>query len=223
MTNPDFSTITQAPDRYKRDLPCPADVETWQTVTAQVKGFLYLFQKDENLNMDQPHPYKKLYLKQDRMVIASCCTCVACRKRWILRSLGSETDSAKAWLGCRIKSSALLGVKPSLSTYLHHEMPSLTFRCSLMVFFIVSSHTKKDTRALPQKQTTDRQNLCELPASSSGGHSGAGLPLALGLHCTVYPLLQLHTTLPPSFPPFFLLSVAWFLHQAFLGRCLKHG
>lgn len=81
MTNPDFSTITQVPGRYKRVLPCPVDVEMWQKRTAEVKDFLCLFQSEESLNMDPPHPYKNAYLKQDLMAIASCCTCVACRKR----------------------------------------------------------------------------------------------------------------------------------------------
>lgn len=127
-----------------------------------------------------------------------------------MRSLRSKTDPAKAcstWLGCKIKALALLRVQQSLTTYLHHEVPSLTCRRSLIVFFIVSSHTKKDSRALPQKQTTDRQSLCELLALSSGGRSGAGLPLALGLLCTAYPLFQFHTTLPSS-----LLSLYYHLH-----------
>lgn len=171
--------------------------------------------------MDQPHPYKKPYPKQDLMTIASCCTCVSCRKRWISRTLRSKTAKAcSSWLGCKIKASALLRAEQSLTTYLHHEMPSLTCRRSLMVFF-VSSHTKKDTRALPQQQTTDLQNHCELLALSSGDRSGAGLPLALGLLSTAYPLFQLHTTLPPPLPPFSLLPVTCFLHPAFLRRCLK--
>lgn len=144
----------------------------------------------------------------------------------MLRSLRSKTDSAKAcstWLGCKIKAQALLRAEQSLTTYLHHEMPSLPCRRSLMVFFIVSSHTKKDTRADPQQQTTDCQNLCELLALSSGDRSGAGQPLALGLLSTAYPLFQLHTTLPPPLPPFSLVPVACFLHPAFLRRCLKCG
>lgn len=142
------------------------------------------------------------------MAIASCYICIACRKRWIFRNLRSKTDSVKAcstWLGCRHA-----GLKSSLcSEWSRDSQLNSIIRCphsrcghSLMVLFIVCflPH-KKTTRALifvlHQKQTAEHQNLCKLQASSSGHRSSAGLPLALGLVSTTYPLFRCNTTLSP--------------------------
>lgn len=174
----------------------------WKCDRTQVKGFLYLFQREESLNMDQPRPYMKPYLKQDLMAIASCCICVACRKRWMLRSLRSKTDSAKAcstWLGCQIKASALLRVEQSLTTHLHHEMPSLTCRHSLMVFFIVCflPHKKRHQSSPPEANHRTSEPLnCRHRILATVQVQGCPWHLACSPRCIRY-----FSSTPPSLLP----------------------
>lgn len=187
---------------------------TWKCDRTQVKGFLYLFQREESLNMDQPHPYMKPYLKQDLVAIASCCICVACRKRWRLRSLRSKTDSATAcstWLGCKIKASALLRVEQSLTTHLHHEMPSLTCRHSLMVFFIVCflPHKKRHQSSPPEANHRTSEPLWTAGIEFwRPFRRRAARGTWLALHGVSAISVPHH---PPSFPPSLLFTTSCML------------
>lgn len=128
-----------------------------------------------------------------------------------MRSFRSKTDPDKA-CSWAVRLKPQLCLERSKASQL-----TSTMRCphspagTLGWCFLLFPPTKKDTKALPQKQTSDLQHLCGLSALSSCDHSGAGLPLALGLLSTANLLSQFHATLPPSLPPSFLFITSCML------------